>query len=245
MKILDQLRLRLRANKYKNRDDIGGIAFILDSIKPGQIVMDIGAHKAGYLYFMLQQTGSSGKIYAFEPQSSLYHYIVHLKKISGWHNVTIEHLALSDSAGKVTLFIPANKKSKGNSPGATIVEHQERTGSDLQEEVNTQTLDNYCREKNVKPDFLKIDVEGNELRIFKGGRETIQTYKPKILVEIEARHIGEDKVRETWTFLQDMGYTGQFIHGTERKPLSEFSFQAHQNTGDMKNYCNNFIFEHR
>ena len=85
-------------------------------------------------------------------------------------------------------------------------------------------------------------MEGNELRIFKGGVETLKKFKPKILVEIEARHVGKEKVLETKQFLQDLGYKGKFIMGLERIPVSEFSFEKHQNPG-VEPYCNNFTFE--
>lgn len=82
MKLIESIKLRHRANKYKNKDDIGGIAYINSAIKKGQTVLDIGAHKAGYLYFMLRQVGDKGEVFAFEPQSNLYQYIKKLKNCS-------------------------------------------------------------------------------------------------------------------------------------------------------------------
>jgi FkbM family methyltransferase len=243
MKFIEGIKLRHRANKYRNKDDKGGIAYILSAIKQGQTVLDIGAHKAGYLYYMQKLVGNQGKVYAFEPQSTLYQYIIKIKNLFKWDNVSIEHLALSDQAGKVTLYIPTNKVSKASSPGATIVEHTDRTDFGATEEVPTESLDAYCSRHNIQPAFLKIDVEGNELRIFRGGVDTITKYKPKILVEIEARHVGQEQVLETFAYMQALGYTGQFLHGTDRIPLTEFSFDKYQNTLDMTNYCNNFIFE--
>ncbi len=243
MKLIEGIKLKLRANKYKNKNDIGGIAYINAAITKGQTVFDIGAHKAGYLYFMLKQVGDNGKVYAFEPQSNLYQYIKKIKGLFNWNNVTIEHLALSDSTGMVTLYIPKNKVSKASSPGATIVEHKGHSNTFATEDVLTETIDSYCERHNIKPDFLKIDVEGNELKIFQGGVDTLKKCKPKIIVEIEARHVGEEKALETFKFLEALGYKGYIIHGLNRIPLTSFSFDKYQNRNDMKNYCNNFIFE--
>ena len=244
MKIIDNLKLVYRALQYKHKYDKGGIAYILNTVKKGQTVLDIGAHKAGYLYFIKQKVTASGKVYAFEPQSILYRYIIHIKKEFSWTNVEVEHLALSDAPGKVTLYIPSHKKEANtSSPGATIFEGAISGAIQDTEEVTTETLDAYCDRKNIRPDFLKIDVEGNELRIFKGGVNTLKKYKPKIIVEIEARHVGEKQVLETFSFLENLGYTGKFICGTKNYPLKEFSFPLYQNRDDMKNYCNNFIFE--
>ena len=243
MKLLERIKLRHRAYKYKNKYDKGGIAYINSAIKKGQTVLDIGAHKAGYLYFMINKVENNGKVFAFEPQSTLFHYISKLKALLKWDNVVVEHLALSDTAGKVKLFIPDNKVSKGSSPGATLVEHSDRADITIIEEVATETLDTYCNQQNIKPDLMKIDVEGNELKIFHGGLATLKKYKPKIIVEIEARHVGQEKVLETFKFIESLGYDGKFIHGSDLLPLSTFSFDNYQNLSDMNNYCNNFVFE--
>lgn len=243
MIIIEKLQLKYRAWLYKNKYDRGGIAYILDVVKKDQTALDIGAHKAGYLYYMQQKVTDTGKIFAFEPQSLLYNYILKIKKIFKWQNLQVAHLALSDTAGKVTLYIPSHKKMNSSSPGATIVAEVATDAVRAIEEVDTETLDSFCNRNNITPHFLKIDVEGNELRIFKGAVQTLKTYKPKIMVEIEARHVGASQVMETIKFLQQLGYTAQFIHGLQRKPLNEFSFEIHQNQGDQQNYCNNFIFE--
>lgn len=243
MKLIESIKLRHRANKYKNKYDVGGIAYLNSSVKEGQTVLDIGAHKAGYLYFMTNLVGSKGKVFAFEPQSNLYQYIKKIKDLFKWDNVTIEHLALSDSAGKVTLYIPSYKDSNSTSPGATIVEHKENSNFGSSESVSTETLDAYCSRYNIEPSFLKIDVEGNELRIFQGGVNALKKFKPKILVEIEERHVGKEKVLETFEFMESIGYKGHILHGSQSIPLSDFNFDYYQNPNDMKNYCNNFIFE--
>lgn len=242
MKLIEFVKLLHRAYKYKYKNDKGGIAYIIAAVEKGQTVLDIGAHKAGYLYFMLKQVGPAGRVFAFEPQSKLFQYIKHMKGLFRWENVSIEHLALSDAAGLATLYIPANKKSKTSSPGATIAVLKESSGIAATEKVITETLDAYCTRNNIQPSFLKVDVEGNELRIFQGGIDTLKKFRPKILVEIEERHVGKEKVLETFMFMESLGYKGQVIHGMDRVPLANFSFEKYQNRHDMKNYCNNFIF---
>ena len=243
MKLIEFIKLKLRANKYKNRDDIGGIAYINHAIKEGQTVLDVGAHKAGYLYFMVKRVGKKGKVFAFEPQSILYRYIKKIKRLFKWHNLKVEHLALSDSAGRVTLYIPSNELNRTSSPGATIVEHKDQSNHFAVENVSTESIDSYCNRHHIKPDFIKIDVEGNELNVFEGGAVTLKKYKPKILVEIEARHVGQKKVLKTFKFMESLGYKGHILHHLDRVPLTSFGFDKYQNPTDMKNYCNNFIFE--
>lgn len=243
MKWIERIKLQLRANKYKYKDDIGGVDFISKTIKEGQTVLDIGAHKGGYLYLMLQLVGKSGKIVAFEPQSILFNYNTRLKKLFNWQNVTVEHIALSDAEGEATLLIPTNAKSKTSAPGATIVNNRERNDIGFTEKVATDSLDHYCITHNIEPDFLKIDVEGNELNIFKGGINTLKKYKPRIIVECDAGYVGQDKVLETFDFLKSLGYSCSFIHEAERLPIEQFSFEKYQAHGNGNFFCNNFIFE--
>jgi FkbM family methyltransferase len=245
MKFLEYIKLRYRAGRYKYRNDRGGIAYINSAISEGQTVFDIGSHKAAYIYFMRIKAGNKGNINAFEPQENLYKYIRRIKKLFAWNNVKVEQLALSDSAGEATLFIPVNKEGKSSSPGATIVKNKFHPTQVTSENVSTETLDRYCKHNMLCPDFLKIDVEGNELKVLKGGIDTLKNCKPKILVEIEARHVGQGLVLETFNFLESLGYTGYLLHGMEQIPLSEFSFDKYQNVDDRKNYSNNFAFEHK
>jgi FkbM family methyltransferase len=242
-KIIEKQKLMLRANRYRNKLDKGGIAYLLSAIKKGQTVMDIGAHKAGYLYWMVKQTGSTGMAYSFEPQRRLYEYICKIKTIYQWDNLVVENMALSDKNGVATLYIPGGKSGLHSSPGATIVEKKRDHFEGATENVEMQSMDTYCAKYDLKPDFLKIDVEGNELRVFQGGINTLKTYKPKILVEIESRHAGEDQAVETFRLMESLGYTGHFIHGSALLPLPSFSFGNYQNMQDQENYCNNFIFE--
>jgi FkbM family methyltransferase len=238
---IERIRLQLRAEKYRKKEDRGGIAYILNEVKKGDTVFDIGAHKGGYLYFFQQQVGSNGNVLAFEPQSILNTYLTELQQLLHWQNVRIERSAVSNSSGNAVLSIPYNKGKK-SSPCATIIQSQMDFAIRNREEVETITIDDYCRKHRIYPDFLKVDVEGNELSVFIGAKETLIRHKPKILFECEARFIGEKKVADTFAFLQGLGYNGYFIQDRLRNPISEFSVTQHQNniTGI---YCNNFIFE--
>ena len=68
-------------------------------------------------------------------------------------------------------------------------------------------------------------------------------FENKIIVEIEAIHVGKVQVLETFSFLRQLGYEGKIIHGANHIAIAEFSFEKYQNVDDKKNYCNNFIFE--
>lgn len=241
MKLLNHLKLLLRANKYKNKNDIGGVSYILNQIENGDTVFDIGCHKAGYLYHMLKKVGKSGEIHAFEPQINLFKDLVNLKNTLKWTNVYISNIALSNILEKVMLHIPI-KGSKTDSPGASLLNVFDENQPTVDQEIETDTLDNYCEKHHLEPTFLKIDVEGNEIEVLKGGINTLKKNKPKILIESEERHVGQEKVKEVFSYLENLGYKGKFIRGDQYLPLKEFDFEKHQKL-NSKFYCNNFIFE--
>ncbi|MBN1925496.1 MAG: FkbM family methyltransferase [Prolixibacteraceae bacterium] len=217
--------------------------FIKKNLNQGDTVFDIGAHKGGYLNFIRKCVGEQGMVVGFEPQLNLYMYLNSMKKSFRWTNVKIEHLALSAEQGISKLYIPANNTRIGSSPEATLLEFSSKKEIYRIENVKTQTIDNYVKLHGIKPVFLKIDVEGNELNVFKGGQKLLSTVKPKIIVEIEARHAGKERVIETFKFLDDLNYSGKFIYKNKLIDLNKFTFDQYQNTMNMDSYCNNFIFE--
>lgn len=183
----------IRAYRYKNKLDRGEINYLLNNINKGETVLDIGAHKGGYLYFFRKKIGKKGTIYAFEPQSILFNYLQNLKSTFNWKNVKVENIALSDTITSVKLYIPKNKKDKDSSPGATILESNIKTKQFKTEEVITDTIDNYCDKNGLVPNFIKIDVEGNDLKVLLGASNILKKHRPKLIVEIEERHIAEKK----------------------------------------------------
>lgn len=238
---IEKTRLRYRAEKYRYKEDRGGIAYILDTVMKDNTVFDIGAHKAGYLYYFLAQLGNSGRVYAFEPQSVLYRYLCRLKQLFGWANVAVESFAISDRPGAAMLSIPYNH-GRPTSPCATIIESNMSFRIQSSEQVRTISIDEYCRIHNIIPGFLKVDVEGNELLVFRGAENILRTYKPRILFECETRFVGEQRMLETFTLLQQAGYCGYFIEGSRIRPIEKFDHSIHQDVS-RKLYCNNFIFE--
>jgi len=239
MNLIERLKLRQLIKKFKRKVNEKERAYLLSAIKEGQTVIDVGAHVGAFSYFMRQAVGDTGKVYAFEPQSMPYQLLLQHKQRLHWDNVTALNFALSDSKGTVKLHIPSHK-GKADTESATILDHSDRNLYTT-ETISTETMDNFCKEYGLAPGFLKIDVEGNELKVLQGGMETIKTYSPKVFVEIEARHCGKEQGYKTLQFLTDLGYKGWFILENELVSLQQFDFDIYQVKGGL--YCNNFIFE--
>jgi len=238
MHFLSQLKLVFRAWRYRLKLDRDEIKFLRSFLKPGDVVVDIGAHKGAYAYWMNRAVGRRGQIFLFEPQPELVCELRHTLE-APHSNVTVTQAGLSSEPGVLTLHIPTG----GPSPGATF-EADPSDDSGDQYDVAVETLDRFFAERLDSPiRLIKCDVEGHELEVFRGGEKILTQNRPAILFECEQRHHREDSIQDVFRYLESLGYEGQFFPGQEPRPIREFDLQAHQSTSGLK-YCNNFLFQH-
>lgn len=250
-----RLRYLYRAYRYRFRIDPAEIRFVRQSLRPGQIAVDIGCHKGAYTYWMRRRVGPSGIVYAFEPQPRQVAYLREAFSAMRYDNVEVVPMAVSDKCGHMPLYMPAD-----STHAATLEARSEypQNGSDSPLTVDVTTLDNFFTSTSRKaganaadchaPHFLKIDVEGHELSVLKGAQRTLEAYHPTILLECESRHRADGNTRTVFNLLESLDYTGSFFYNRRRYPLAEFDPAVHQrlnsNTDKLpKSYANNFAFE--
>lgn len=233
---VEHIRLLCRAWIYRaaERNEIN---YLLRKIKKGQTVFDVGAHKGAYSLWMKNAAGKNGRLVCFEPQQKGAELLKRLFLNHG--NVQIEQVALSDSKRTTRLFVQPHP---GISYEASL-ENKYENG--LMEEVVTTTTDDYCRENSVFPSFIKVDVEGHEQKLIDGAMDVLQKIKPVLLVEIEARHIGEQALYQLCNKIIGLGYAAYFFSGNKKLPFRYFDVRLHQNTKNIgtSKYSNNFAFE--
>jgi FkbM family methyltransferase len=135
-------------------------------------VVDIGANIGNHCNFFARY-GSTG--WAFEPSSKNFHL---LQANSG--GFVCYQAALSDQEGVVELATFAS--CMGNSHVVDIFgQAQEKWGDGmLTESVPLRTLDSYNLDQ---PTFIKLDVEGSELAVLRGARDTLAAFKPTLWIE--------------------------------------------------------------
>ena len=240
MNLFKRLKLKQLVRKLEKRIPENEKQFFQSVIKNGDVVLDIGAHLGAFSNYFKDCVGNNGRVISFEPQEEPYRMFLNNKKLLKWDNVEVYNLALSDSGGNASLYVPAYKH-RADTESATLIAQQDRQTFSI-ETIEMTTLDYFCDENKIAPNFLKIDVEGNELKVLKGGIETIKKYMPTIFVEIEARHCGKRLGYNTFEYLLDLGYHGWFFWGSRRVLVENFYFELHQKR-KLKPYCNNFVFE--
>lgn len=138
-------------------------------IKPGDIVLDIGAHIGTHTTLMSDLVGEGGQVYAYEPQREMYRELVQNLRLNKSDRVTALRVALGENPGVVEM----NPTVEGNQGGTGV-------GKDG-DKVELRTLDSY---RFPKLDLVKIDVEGFEPYVLKGAGESLTRTKPIILIEI-------------------------------------------------------------
>lgn len=238
-----RLRLLHRALRARLRDQRRELGALLRHVRAGDTVVDAGAHKGAWLYWLQRAVGPSGCVHAFEPQPVLAAYLRDVRQRLRWNAVEIHECALSDRTGESTLTVPGS----GPSPGASL---EQWDGPGQRVRCRTTTLDGELH-GGPRIAAMKIDVEGHELPLLRGAAAILARDQPALLVECERRHMPPGRsMQDVFDFLHGLGYEGWFF--TRRGPLPVESFDAgvHQRAigprfWDAPGYCNNFLWVRR
>jgi len=242
--LISIIKFLFRAFRYRYVLDKFEIRYVLNNLKKGEVVIDVGAHKGGYLYWMSKKVGSKGKVIAFEPQAILCDYLKNLCKRLGLNNVTIENKGVSSVEQTTILYVP--NIGKDSSPGATLNSSKIDKSDSEKLDIELITLNKYFKNHGeVIPQLIKVDVEGHELSVFKGCENILKENNVKLIFECEQRHLSNSgSIQEVFDYLNNLGYEGYFISKNGIKHISQFDYQRDQkNAWGKPEYVNNFIFE--
>ncbi len=176
---------------------------LIESLNEGDTFIDIGAHIGYYSMLACRLLGDSGKVICFEPTPSSYGLLV--KNLQGKENVKAENLAVYSVQTNMEFNDYGLKYMVFNSFKKARLNDVDLAANHIN--VQTTTLDNYCRLNNVKPSFIKIDAESVELHVLLGAMETIEKFKPAFMIEVgDFEHIDAGSSYKIISFLTDLGY---------------------------------------
>lgn len=155
--------------------------FISSKIEPGMTILDIGADIGYYTILFAKHVGSKGQVYAFEPIPRAKWYLDKNILMNGLDNVKTFGFALFDKPGNAYLEDPFTKSKINPSK-------QSLSGNDIQ--VEMKMFDEWKLKEGINNiDLVKLDVEGAELNILQGMKNTLQSQHPKILIEVHPRQL--------------------------------------------------------
>jgi FkbM family methyltransferase len=207
----------------------------------GDTVVDIGAHKGMYTYWLWRLVGPRGSVRAYEPQPDLADQLRRGLAGRRFANVTVSQAALSSRRGTARLSVPVEDGRRIIGHASLLQHGDDPTAATF--EVETVPLD---EEGLAGVSFVKCDVEGFELDVLEGARGLLAAAHPTLLVEVEHRHAG-GRVGDTLALLSEHGYSPYYL-GEDGRLLPVP--QRHRDTPELLNqvedgrYVNNFFFVH-
>ncbi|MGE5756597.1 MAG: FkbM family methyltransferase [Planctomycetaceae bacterium] len=214
-------------------------------VDPGTIAIDVGALIGDYTYSLCKLVGPGGHVLCVEPQSE-YARLLRAAAARLGLPMTVLECALSSRTGFAELCVPFADGRRM----AGFASLEDRASAGRKYRVELRRLDDIAAEVEGRVSFIKVDVEGHELEVFKGGVGALKRHRPNLLVEIEQRH-SPVPIEATFGFIREQGYTGYFLddRGT-RTPIGEFDPRRNHELivkqskfDDIPNgYISNFIF---
>jgi FkbM family methyltransferase len=149
-------------------------------VGPGDTVIDVGANVGLWVLGAARRTGPTGVSHAFEPVPDNFERLLTNLKLNNLQDrVRCMPSGLSDECGPAIIYASSN----GNSGGAALAQ---RVGVDTAIEITLTTLDQYCGDQKIKRvDFVKVDVEGAEILVFRGSASLLASPEaPAIVFEV-------------------------------------------------------------
>jgi FkbM family methyltransferase len=167
------VRMRYATSTNSNaRYDALQVKILSENLREGDTAIDIGAHCGQYSILMAAMCGQTGHVVAFEPDPYAREKLLkNLDLNPGVKRPSVEEAAVSDTAGQALLY-----SRGGNAQSSFAHSAVESPPGNKSERISVSQipLDSYLLENNLpEPRWVKIDVEGAEIRILKGARRLL------------------------------------------------------------------------
>ncbi len=193
-----------RGGFYENEIDL-----LPHFVHLGSVCIDIGANFGQYTYPLSKLVGSSGKVFSFEPVRCTFEILKNIIRKLKLSNVEVRNIALGDIIGEVRFITPISASGIKGTAESHIYSQGEGVKG-IKEKAKITTLDELRLRLPIlnRVTFIKCDVEGAELMVFRGGKTFLSKYHPVILCEIEERHTKRYKYKpeKIFSFLESLGY---------------------------------------
>jgi FkbM family methyltransferase len=202
----------------------------LQLIKNGDTVFDIGGN-IGWYALHVAKARQASTIHSFEPVPWTFNEMQRNISLNNINNIQCHQLGLSDKVGEFEFFF--DPAISGNASLANVAEKENIHIF----KCKVNTLDDYMKDKNLKIDFIKCDVEGAELFVFKGGEATLKKHQPIIFTEMLRKWSAKFNYHPNAIidFFKTLDYLPYAIHGEK---LQKFDL-VDENTLET-----NYVFLH-
>ena len=199
-------------------------------VAPGRVALDVGANRGVWTYALRRL---AREVHAFEPNPKMFADLSAALK----GRAHLHALALSDRNGEAEFRVPRGRRGYSNQGGSISAIAVPRDFGALT--VPTARLDDLGI---ADVGFIKIDVEGAELAVIAGARETLRRDRPVLVVELEERHTGRP-IEAMIADIEEHGYAGFGLLDGALTPWRAIDLDAwHRRRVGQPGYLFNFIF---
>lgn len=210
----------------------GTSAWIASAVKSGEVFYDIGANIGVYTILAARQVGSKGKVCAFEPHAANFARLIDNVIRNGLQDVVVPcSAALDAEEGFSTFNYDSADAGTSNSQFlAASGETSKAKSGDVAELKYATTIDRLIASVGMPPpQHVKIDVDGNELRILKGMARLLGTSAAPSTIQVELNEPHADEILE---FLNERQY------GLIQKHYTRSAERRLKETGHGTGGCN-------
>ncbi len=173
------------------------VKFLIKNFKENDNFYDIGVNY-GFYTLLAQEFITKGEIHAFEPLPKIFEILEKNAQIKKFKNTFLNQIALYDKNGEIEFYAPTSTFNTGD---GSLIPHKKCNKRFKTIRVLTQKLDSYIL-NHQPPTIMKIDVEGAEPYVLRGGCNLIKNFQPIIIMEY-----GNDNLHnEAVSFLLKNGY---------------------------------------
>jgi len=237
---------------YKSRED-DMIQVIREELKPGMTVIDCGSNIGFYPLLEANILKNEGSIYAIEPDIRNYNVLKKNIEFCQYRSILKPfQMAVSNQNGVSKMFV-TEKSNLNKLSSKDDKTFSERHSVDSTVEVKTKTMDDFCNQENIIPDFIRMDIEGFEVEVFQGMEKIFKTAKNGFMIFLELHPHAYSEERSFARELEklfDLGYFAKvLISAGEPVPpkYKQFGYTPKMeiiSDGFIRGYYNNIKNEH-
>ncbi len=163
---------------------------LLDRLSPGDVVYDLGANIGWYSLLAARAVGPTGAVFAFEPELENAFHAQRNARANGFEHMTVVPAAVTDVDGWLEFQLRGSFEGRlGKIDTQSQKKVMDRPDSHFKgtQLVPALALDSWIAATGQPPPTLvKIDVEGAEVGVLRGMRETLASARPALIVELHA-----------------------------------------------------------
>lgn len=212
MMIQQDVRMRLHFNSHiSGRIYAGGFElaerqFVNAFLRSGDIFVDVGANAGLYTLIAARGVSQGGRVYAFEPCFTTHQRLAANVHLNAFANVECYQVALSDREGVAEMYV-----SKDGFDAQNSFTQPDAPGTFERETVDCITWDAFAEEHDLvgRVAMIKIDAEGWEYRILRGGQKALsRADAPVLQMEFheQALQSSGSSCQELYQLLEELGY---------------------------------------